>query len=77
MYWTSSKFYSFLLQENGVLIESVDACFGLARKKDRGQYSLISPRHGDLLFSDQNDVDNFVNNYEYGTSGSGSEVSNL
>ena len=51
--------------------------FWLARKKDRGQYSLISPRHGDLLFSDQNDVDNFVNNYEYGTSGSGSEVSNL
>ncbi|XP_028412906.1 uncharacterized protein LOC114535788 [Dendronephthya gigantea] len=49
-------------KENGVLIECVDACFGLARKKYRNQSS-IAPRQGTLLFSDQDDVDNYVNNY--------------
>lgn len=49
-------------QENGVLIESMDACFGLARKITKGR-NRISSRRGDLLFSDQNDVDNFVGNY--------------
>lgn len=51
-------------QENGILIESVDACFGLARKKGKGG-NTISSRHGDLLFSDQDDVDNFVDNYPH------------
>lgn len=51
-------------QENGVLIESIDACFGLARKIAKGG-NKISSRHGDLLFSDQDDVDNFVDNYPH------------
>ena len=41
----------------------MDASFGLARKKTKNEIS-ISSRHGLLLFSDQDDVDNFVNNYE-------------
>lgn len=53
----------FILWENGVLIECVDACFGLARKKIQNQTS-IAPRHGTLLFCDQDDVDNYVNNYQ-------------
>ena len=51
-------------QENGILIESIDACFGLARKKAKGG-NTISSRHRDLLFSDQDDVDNFVDNYTH------------
>ncbi|XP_068674926.1 uncharacterized protein [Montipora foliosa] len=51
-------------KENGILIESIDACFGLARKKAKGG-NTISSRHGDLLFSDQDDVDNFVDNYPH------------
>lgn len=47
-----------------MLIESIDACFGLARKKAKGG-NTISSRHGDLLFSDQDDVDNFVDNYPH------------
>ena len=35
----------------------MDACFGLARKIAKGG-NRISSRHGDLLFSDQDDVDN-------------------
>ena len=38
--------------------------FGLARKKAKGR-NRISSRHGDLLFSDQDDVDNFVDNYPH------------
>ena len=33
-----------------MLIECVDACFGLARKKNNNQMS-IAPRHGILSFS--------------------------
>ena len=51
-----------LLQENGVLIESMDACFGLARKKRQGQ-SFRVPKHADLFFADQDDVYNFVDGY--------------
>lgn len=51
-------------KENGVLIESMDSCFGLARKIAKGG-NKISSRHGDLLFSDQDDVDNFVDNYPH------------
>ena len=43
-----------------MLIECVDVCIGLARKKVRKETSIAS-RHGTLLFSDQNGVDNFVN----------------
>ncbi|XP_028417977.1 uncharacterized protein LOC114542684 isoform X2 [Dendronephthya gigantea] len=51
-------------KDKGTLIECVDACFGLARRKGKGDTS-ISSRHGTLLFSDQDDVDNFVDNYEH------------
>ena len=54
----------FNFKDNGILIGSLDACFGLARRKGRGDTS-ISLRHGTLLFSDQDDVDNFVDNYEH------------
>lgn len=53
-----------LSQGDGTLIESVDACFGLARKKAKGG-NVISSRHGVLLFNDQDDVDNFVDNYPH------------
>lgn len=56
-----------MFQDDGVLIESMDACMGLARKKCKGSSGLIEPRHGELFFSDQVDVDNFVDNYgKYG-----------
>ena len=58
-------FFSFPLsfeQDDGVLIESMDGCFGLCRKKDKG-HNLGTPKHGTLLFADQDDVDNFVNSY--------------
>ena len=51
-----------LIQENGILIESVDVCFGLARRKAKGG-NIISSRQGDLIFSDQDDMDNYVDNY--------------
>ena len=41
----------------------MDACFGLARKKCKGE-GLYHPRHGTLFFADQDDVDNFVENYK-------------
>ena len=49
-------------QDDGVLIESMDGCFGLCRKKDKG-HNLGKPKHVTLLFADQDDVDNFVNSY--------------
>ena len=49
-------------EQDGVLIESMDGCFGLCRKKDKG-HNLGTPKHGTLLFADQDDVDNFVNSY--------------
>lgn len=55
--------YFFHLQENGILIESMDACFGLSRKKCQGLKSIGVPKHGQLMFADQDDVDNFVNGY--------------
>lgn len=47
-----------------MLIESVDASFGLARRKAKGG-NIISSRQGDLSFSDQDDVDNYVDNYPH------------
>ena len=49
-------------EQDGVLIESMDGCFGLCRKKDKG-HNLGTPKHGTLLFADQDGVDNFVNSY--------------
>ncbi|KAK3716896.1 hypothetical protein QZH41_017010 [Actinostola sp. cb2023] len=46
----------------GVLIESMDACFGLSRKKAQGE-GVGMPKHQNGFFADQDDVDNFVNNY--------------
>ena len=54
-----------LIQENGILIESVDACFGLARRKAKGG-NIMSSKHGDLIFSDQDDVDNYVDIHTLG-----------
>lgn len=57
-------FFCIIFQENGIFIESIDVCFGLVRKKVKGG-NIILLRYGDLLFSDQDDVDNFVDNYIY------------
>lgn len=40
----------------------MDACFGLSRKKSQGE-GLSNPKHKDLFFGDQDDVDNFVDHY--------------
>ena len=60
MYMFIVKFYS--NQSDGVVIESIDAFMGFARKKAKGA-NVGQPRHGTLVFCDQDDVDNFVNNY--------------
>ena len=41
----------------------MDACFGLNRKKSQGKNSFSTPKHGTLMFADQDDVDNYVNCY--------------
>lgn len=41
----------------------MDACMGLVRKKCKGS-GLLESRHGNTVFSDQADVDNFVENYQ-------------
>ena len=53
-----------LVQENesGVVIESMDACFGLVRKKSAVK-SLLPPRHSLNMFACQEDVDDFVESY--------------
>ena len=33
-------------------------------EKKTNSQTILSPRHGTLFFHDQDDVDNFVNNYE-------------
>ena len=38
---------------------TVDACFGLARKKSASKHVLPS-RHGDLFFIDQENLDHFI-----------------
>ena len=55
----NSHLYS---QEEGILIECMDACFGLSRKRSQG-CGFATPKHQDLFFGDQNDVDNFVDHY--------------
>ena len=44
------------LQSGGVVIESMDALFGLCRKKSAGK-SVLKPLSGTLMFADQNAVD--------------------
>lgn len=46
----------------GSVLESMDGCFGLVRKKSAG-VTLIPSRHNLTMFADQNDVDNFVDTY--------------
>jgi len=43
---------------------TMDACFGLARKKSASKHVLPS-HHGDLFFIDQENVDHFVESYKY------------
>ena len=49
----------FLLQETGLAIISMDALFGLPRKKSAGQ-SFHDPLNGQLFFLDQSNVDEYV-----------------
>ncbi|XP_046848986.1 uncharacterized protein LOC124442527 [Xenia sp. Carnegie-2017] len=48
--------------EAGTLIESMDACFGLVRKKTSAKAQFLS-RHNSILFHNQEEVDSFVDNY--------------
>ncbi|XP_028392622.1 uncharacterized protein LOC114517161 [Dendronephthya gigantea] len=48
--------------ESGILIESMDACFGLVRKKSAAK-CILPPRHQLTMFANQTDVDEFVENY--------------
>ncbi|XP_046861801.1 uncharacterized protein LOC124455119 isoform X2 [Xenia sp. Carnegie-2017] len=48
--------------ELGVAIHSMDACFGLTRKK-LARNSFAVPNHGCLKFADQDEVDDFVDQY--------------
>ena len=48
--------------EDGTIIESMDACFGLVRKKSSGKNSLPS-RHSSTMFFDQSEVDELVDHY--------------
>ena len=45
-----------------MVIESMDGCFGLVRKKFAGA-NLLPPRHSGTFFACQIDVDNFVDEY--------------
>ena len=45
-----------------MLIASMDACFGLVRKKSSGK-SCLPPRHPCTMFYDQSTVDEFVDEY--------------
>ena len=51
------------MQESGTVVLSVDALFGLPRKKAAG-ISQRDPLHGDLFFGNQSAVDEFVASYE-------------
>ena len=49
-------------KESGVLYESF-ALFGLPRKKSSG-VSVLEPVRSGLMFAEQQNVDNFVDNYQ-------------
>ena len=44
------------------MIESMDACFGLVRKKSPGS-NIIPSRHSGTFFAASDEVDSFVDNY--------------
>eukprot|EP00112_Aurelia_sp_Birch-Aquarium-sp1_P007292 Seg1794.4 transcript_id=Seg1794.4/GoldUCD/mRNA.D3Y31 product="hypothetical protein" protein_id=Seg1794.4/GoldUCD/D3Y31 len=48
--------------ESGSVIESMDGCFGLVRKR-HARLAIAPPLHRDSLFADQADVDNFIQGY--------------
>ncbi|XP_028417790.1 uncharacterized protein LOC114542444 isoform X2 [Dendronephthya gigantea] len=49
-------------RDNGVLIESFDALFGLPRKKSAG-CSVREPLHRENIFNNQKEVDHYIENY--------------
>ena len=49
-------------QEQGTITLSIDANFGLCRKKAAGS-SVHKPLSGMTMFCDQDDVNDFVDNY--------------
>ena len=54
--------YYFFKQNGGTVVESMDALFGLCRKKAAGR-SVREPLNGTLMFADQKAVDTFVSSY--------------
>ena len=46
-----------------VMIELMDGCFGLVRKKSAGSNVIPSRHSGTFFFSDINEVDSFVDDY--------------
>ena len=62
-YFTVRGAYPFchcvLLQDSGTIVLSMDALFGLPRKKSAGR-SFRDPLHGDLFFGNQASVDEYV-----------------
>ena len=50
-------------KKSGVLYEYFDALFGLPTKKSSGM-SVLEPVRLGLMFAEQQNVDNFVNNYQ-------------
>lgn len=42
-----------------MLIQCMDACFGLSRKKAQGK-QLSEANHNNVLYADQDDMDDFV-----------------
>ena len=54
--------FYFLIQAGGTVVESMDALFGLCRKKSAGS-SIREPLNGTLFFLKQDDVDKFVSEY--------------
>lgn len=53
--------FIFIIQNEGSKIYSLDALFGLPRKKSAG-HSFRPPLHGHLCFIDQAEVDEYVAN---------------
>eukprot|EP00794_Sanderia_malayensis_P013416 gene13416-14792_t len=51
-------------KNKGSIFLSMDACFGLFRKKSASKH-ILSSRHSDLFFLDQENVDDFVESYQF------------
>lgn len=57
----------FILQKNDSIFVSLDANFGLVRKKNSGT-SLEPPKHASKFFINQEEVDDYVDQYSTQTS---------